>query len=167
MPNCVLGVLDIPALLIVLYFLKEKIDREKENNNKVEQVKSVFTRRRRRGTTAAEQVGSVLMGPFHHDVAKIVNKFSTHGQAQSSVWCWRGSRVVGRSLRSEGHSGRKVTQVGRLLEVRKVGQVGRLVVIILKMKKRLIQSISHRIQSQSFNLTDLTDLTALLHGVLC
>ena len=122
LPNGVLGVLDIPALLIVLYFLKEKIDREKENNNKVEQVKSVFTRRRRRGTTAAEQVGSVLMGPFHHDVAKIVNKFSTHGQAQSSVWCWRGSRVVGRSLRSEGHSGRKVAGRSEGWSGRKVGR---------------------------------------------
>ena len=108
------------------------------------------------------------MGPFHHDVAKIVNKFSTHGQAQSSVmvlaWLQSGRKVtqVGRSLRSEG-----CWKVGRLLEGRKVGQVGSLVVIILKMKKRLIRSISHRIHSQSINLTDLTDLTALLHGVLC
>ena len=116
LPNCVLGVLDIPALLILYIFFKRKIDREKENNNKVEQVKSVFTRRRRRGTTAAEQVGSVLMGPFHHDVAKIVNKFSTHGQAQSGVMvlAWL-------------QGGRKVTQVGRSLRLEGCWKFGRLV----------------------------------------
>ena len=76
----------------------------------------------------AKNKNGIKFWPFHHDVAKIVKKFSTHGQAQSGVmvlaWLQGGRKVtqVGRSLRSEGHSGWKVAGSSEGWSGRKVGR---------------------------------------------
>ena len=64
----------------------------------------------------AKNKNGIKFWPFHHDVAKIVKKFSTHGQAQSGVMvlAWL-------------QGGRKVTQVGRSLRLEGCWKFGRLV----------------------------------------